>query len=123
MIKPFLKEISNPVEIPASDVWYIEYNGVKLSEGLPAQFVPIVSVAALNNSSDNIKVFVNETEDNAYRVPSDASRAIAGIPIWDVAVRNMSAASAINAGEVVITLINDMEQVSRYNAFSKNRGF
>lgn len=122
MVDVFIKEISNTVAIAANDAWYVEFAGSKLSEGLPARFVPVLAVSVLNKSANEIKVFVNESEDNSFRLPANSSRTIEGIPIWDIAIRDMDGVE-IAIGDVALTLLNDLEQVGRYNAYSKGRGF
>lgn len=122
-LNTFLKEFPNTEAIPADSFWEIQHNGLKLSEGMSAAFVPCLGMAVLNQSPNNIKVFINETEDNAFRLTPNSSRGIEGIPIWDISVRNLDAAEiAIN--KIVVTNYNDMEQTSRYNASIKTqRGF
>lgn len=123
MVKTFLKEFPNEAAIPADNFWELTIGDRKLSEGMPAMFVPCLGTAILNKSANNIKVFINETEDNAMRLTPNSSRGMEGIPIWDMSVRNLDAAE-IAIGEIVVTNYNDMEQTSRYNASIKSkRGF
>ena len=123
MVKPFIKEFVNTEAIPADDFWELQHNNKKLSEGMAAIFVPCLAIAILNKSANNIKVFINETEDNALRLTPNSSRGMDGLPIWDVSIRNMDD-TEIAIGEVIVTIYNDMEQTSRYNASIKSkRGF
>ena len=122
-LQTFIKEFPNPAAIAANNFWEIQINSRKLSEGMPGVFVPCLGTAILNKSANNIKVFINETEDNALRLTPNSSRGMEGIPIWDMSVRNLDAAE-IAMGEIVVTNYNDMEQTSRYNASIKSkRGF
>lgn len=122
-LQTFIKEFENKEVIPANDFWELQHHSRKLSEGMPGVFVPCLGIAILNKSANNIKVFVNETEDNALRLTPNSSRGMEGIPIWDVSVRNLDAAE-IAIEEIVVTIFNDMEQTSRYNASIKSkRGF
>lgn len=122
MAKLFFKEFCIPA-IAAGEQHILTKNGLKLSESSYKQFVPFLSISVLNKSTQDIKVFVNETDDNAFRLPPNSSRTLTGYPSWDITVQNLGAEN-INANEVFVTLINDLEQVSRYNASIKNnRGY
>jgi len=122
-IQTFIKTIKNPVAIAASGLWNVQHNGRKLSEGLPAHIVPVLAVSVLNKSSNDIEVFINEAADNSFGLSANSSRALEGVPAWDVSVRNMDAVE-IAKDEISITLINDLEQTSRYNSSVKSqRGY
>lgn len=122
MTKLFFKEFCLPAMAPGEQ-YTITKNGLKLSESSYKQFVPFLSISVLNKSTQDIKVFVNETDDNAFRLPPNSSRTLTGYPSWNVTVQNLGAEN-INANEIFVTLINDLEQVSRYNASIKNsRGY
>lgn len=120
MVKYFLKEFPNEAAIAADNFWELQIGGRKLSEGMPAMFVPCLGTSILNRSANNIKVFINETEDNALRLTPNSSRSMEGIPIWDISVRNLDAAE-IAIDEIVVTNYTDLEQMSRYNASIKTR--
>lgn len=117
----FLKEIVLPA-IPAGEQRLLTYNGIKLSESSLKKFVPVLGISALNQSTEKIKVFVNESPDNCMRLSGNSSRTLTGVPAWDISVQNLSS-NPIDAGAVVITVFNDLEQVSRYKAYSKLRGY
>lgn len=117
----FLKEIVLP-GLPAGGQKILTYRGLKLSESSLKKFIPALGIAVLNKSSENIKVFINESPDNCMRLTGFSSRGLTGVPAWDVSVQNLGA-NAIFAGDVVVTLFNDLEQVSRYKAYSKMRGY
>ncbi len=117
----FLKEISFP-EIPAGGQRTLLYNGIKLSESSLKKFVPVLGIAVLNQSSERIKVFINESPDNAFRLTGSSSRVITGVPAWDISVQNLGVGD-IAASQIILTLFNDLEQVGRYKAYSKMRGY
>lgn len=117
----FLKEISLP-EIPAGEQRTLLYNGIKLSESSLKKFVPVLGIAVLNQSTERIKIFINESPDNCMRLTGSSSRTITGVPAWDVSVQNLGI-NSIAAGDIVVTLFNDLEQISRYNAYAKLRGY
>lgn len=119
MIKPFLKEFSVP-ELAAGTQTIIKKGEVKLSESSFTQFIPFMSASVLNKSTEEIKIFINETDDNAFRVPANSSRDITGVPIWNISVQNMGT-NTISSGSVFVTLINDVEQVARYNAYERGQ--
>lgn len=121
MIDVILKEIAADA-INAGEMDIITYGGEILQESKLKKFVPFVSISVLNNSSCDIKIVMNETTDNAFRIPPNASRTLTGYPIWDVRIFNDDTTN-IAAGEVVITLINDLENRARYNAYAKERGY
>ena len=121
MIDLILKEIEAG-SIPAGSMDILKYNGEILQESKLKKFVPFVSISVLNNSSSDIKVVMNETTDNAFRLPPNASRTLSGYPIWDVRIENLSTTD-ISAGEVIVTVINDLENRARYNAYAKERGY
>jgi hypothetical protein len=121
MIDVILKEIEAGAISPGSmDI--ITYGGEILQESKLKKFIPFVSISVLNNSSSDIKVVMNETTDNAFRIPPNASRTLSGYPIWDVRIIN-NGATDILSGEVIVTLINDLENRARYNAYAKERGY
>ena len=122
MVNVFMKEIKNTVAIPASGSWCVTSSGLKLSEGMPAQFVPVLAVSVLNKSTSEIRVFANESTDVGFEVPANSSRTVSGVPIWNLNVVELDGVE-IAIGDVGLTLINDLEQTSRYNAYSKGRGF
>jgi hypothetical protein len=121
MIKPFIKEFIVP-ELTPNEAKILKHNGVKLSESSYKEFIPFVSIAVLNKSTENIKVFINETDDNAFRLTGNSSRALTGIPAWNISVQNLGDTS-IAEGDIIITVINDLENTARYNAFAKGRGY
>jgi hypothetical protein len=122
MSKLFFKEFSIPAIAPGEQ-HILTKNEVKLSESSYKQFVPFLSISVLNKSTQEIKIFLNETDDIAFRLPPNSSRTLTGYPAWDITVQNLGTEN-INANEVFVTLINDLEQVSRYNASIKNnRGY
>lgn len=117
MIKVFIKEFSIP-ELTSGLQYTVKKGDIKLSESSFKSFIPFMSASVLNKSTEEIKIFLNETDDNAFRVPANSSRSITGVPIWDISVQNMST-NTIESGNIFITLINDVEQVGRYNAYEK----
>ena len=117
----FIKEIALPA-IPAGEQRLLIYNGVKLSESSLKKFVPILGIAVLNLSTENIKVFINESPDNAFRLAGSSSRVITGVPAWDISVQNIGVGD-IATSKIILTLFNDLEQVGRYKAYSKMRGY
>jgi hypothetical protein len=121
MIKPFIKEFSVS-ELTPSEAKILKHGGVKLSESSYKEFIPFVSIAVLNQSSENIKVFINETDDNAFRLTGNSSRALTGVPAWNISVQNLGD-STIAEGDIIITVINDLENTARYNAYAKGRGY
>lgn len=122
MSKLFFKEFSIPA-IASGEQHIITKNELKLSESSYKQFVPFLSISVLNKSTQDIKVFVNETDDNAFRLPPNSSRTLTGYPSWNVTVQNLGAEDTLD-NQIFVTLINDLEQVSRYNASVKNgRGY
>jgi hypothetical protein len=121
MIDVILKEI--PVTgIAAHQTKILTYDGNILKESKLKKFVPFVSISVLNNSSETIKVVLNETNDNCFRVPANSSRNLEGYPIWDCQIVNLGATD-IADDEVFVTLINDLENRARYNAYAKERGY
>lgn len=117
----FMKEIALPA-IPAGEQRILAFNGIKLSESSLKKFIPVLGIAVLNLSSENIKVFVNESPDNCMRLTGSSSRTLTGVPAWDITVQNLGVSPIADKG-VVVTLFNDLEQVSRYNAYAKMRGY
>jgi hypothetical protein len=117
----FIKEIALPA-IPAGEQRILSFNGIKLSESSLKKFIPVLGIAVLNLSSENIKVFVNESPDNCMRLSGSSSRTLTGVPAWDITVQNLGVSPIADKG-VVVTLFNDLEQVSRYNAYAKMRGY
>lgn len=121
MIKPFIKEFIVP-ELLASEAKILKHNGVKLSESSYKEFIPFVSISVLNKSTENIKVFINETDDNAFRLTGNSSRSLSGVPAWNISVKNLGD-STIPEGDIIVTVINDLENTARYNAYAKGRGY
>lgn len=118
MVKVFLREFKIP-ELPAGNQHIVtDAAGNKLSESVYKQFVPILEISVLNSSSYDIKVFVNEAVDSAIRLPPNSSRPISGFPMHDISVQNLGAGT-IGANEVIITCLNDFEQIARYEAYLK----
>ena len=121
MIRPFIKEFIVP-ELPSGDAKILTHNGVKLSESSFKEFIPFVSISVLNKSTEDIKVFINETDDNAFRLTGNSSRTLTGIPAWNISVKNLGNYT-IPEGDVIVTVINDLENTARYNAYAKGRGY
>jgi hypothetical protein len=120
MTDVFLKEFTFG-EIAAGEQMPLEINGKLFSESVYKKFVPALAVTATNNSGNDIKVFVNQTNDNAFRLPPNSSRSLTSYPIWDITVQNLGE-TEIAANTVILTLVNDIEQVGRYKAYAKKGG-
>lgn len=118
-IEVLIKEFSVPALI-VNEQYPVRYNGELLSESSLKKFVPFMAVSILNKSTEEVKVFVNLANDNAFRVPANSSRILSGFPCWDITVENIGS-SPTNASEVFITVINDVEQVGRFNSYNKGR--
>lgn len=116
----FFEQFSIPA-LEAGEKHLMKKNGIALQESSIKKFVPIMAISVLNESTQNIKVFVNETDNKAFELPANSSRTLEGYPAWDITVQNIGDAS-IGSGEVKVTLINDLEQTSRYNAYAKAKG-
>lgn len=121
MIDTFIKEIRVPA-LAAGTQYPVTINGQIFSESIYKRFVPFMSIAVLNKSSEEVRVFINETNDNAFRLPANSSRSLTGVPIWQITVIN-EGTNTISADDVILTIVNDIEQVGRYNAYSKGRGY
>lgn len=117
MSKLLLKEFGCPA-IGAGETYIVGYNGLKLSESSLKDHLPALGIDILNKSAEEIKVFVNDTNDSAMRLPANSSRQMVGYPAHEIAIMNLGTA-AIAAGSVVVTILNDLEQVSRYTAYTK----
>jgi hypothetical protein len=117
MSKLLLKEFACPA-IGVGETYIVSYNGLKLSESSLKDHLPALGIDILNKSAEEIKVFVNDTNDSAMRLPANSSRQMVGYPAHEIAIMNLGTA-AITAGSVVVTILNDLEQISRYAAYIK----
>ena len=120
MARVFLKEITMPA-IAAGVQQLVEIGNRKLSESTLQKSLPALGVSILNESSNSIKVFVNEEPTNAFRVSPNASRGLSGVPFTDLSIENLGTTEIAEA-EVTVTLINDFEQCRRYDE-AKNKGY
>jgi len=116
-----LKEIVMGAIAPGTQA-PVKFQGIKLSESSLKKFIPILGVMIYNQSTEDIRVFMNETNDNAVRLPGNSALPLSGVPMFDITVENLDASETIAAGEVIITLFNDFEQVSRYDAWARKKG-
>ena len=121
MIEPFIKEFIIP-EVAANTQYPVTVKGRVFSESIYSKFVPFMSISVLNKSTEEIKVFINETDNNAFRLTPNSSRSLTGVPIWQITIVNTSD-NTISANSIMVTVINDLEQVSRYNAYAKSRSY
>lgn len=119
MAKVILKEVSMPA-IVAGTAELVKIGGKKLSESTLQKSLPILGVSILNESSESIKVFINEEPTNAFRVSPNASRGLVGIPFNDLSIENLGALD-IAAEDVTIALVNDFEQALLYES-AKRKG-
>ena len=117
----YFEEYILPNDLTAGEMVILTKNGFKLSDSSIKKFVPVVSISVLNKSTEEIKIIVGETENKSFRVPAKSSRSFDKYPCWDISVRNEGSLS-VSKDEVFITLINDLEGVSRYNAYAKMKG-
>jgi len=120
MIRPFIRKI-NAGAVAVSSTKLITVNNIKLSESQYRNFLPIMSVSVNNASLADIEILINETDEASFPVSAGASRTISGFPVMDLSVKNLSAVNAIAAGQVILTLLNDLEQCARWNAYEKTR--
>lgn len=117
MAKILLKEFECPT-IGAGETYIVSYNGLKLSESSLKDHLPALGIDILNKSAEEIKLFVNDTNDSAMRLPANSSRQMIGYPAHEIAIMNLGS-NATTAGSVVVTILNDLEQISRYAAYLK----
>jgi len=119
-IKTVIKELPIPALSSGLQhiVIYPAVGGVRLSESSLKDFLPVMGISLINKSTNEIKVMLNDTDDNAFRVPGNSSRTLTGVPAYDITVQNVGSTST-TPGQVYITLFNDVEQVGRWNSYAK----
>lgn len=118
MVDVIIKKFDIPA-MAAGERYLIRHNGVVLSESsLTEKFVPFLGISVLNRSNEPIDVFLNNNDDSSFPVSGNAARSLNGVPAWDIGIINRGV-NPITAGQISVTLINDLEQVSRYNAYAK----
>jgi len=120
-VDAFLKEFTFPA-IGAGIQTPLTSGGLKLSESSYKQFVPVLGISVLNQSTCKIRVYINESPENSMRLSANGSRSLTGIPAWDVTVQNLDPTETIPAGAVIVTIFNDLESISYYENYRKKRG-
>lgn len=120
MPKSIIKEIEMP-EITAGASKIVQYKNQNLSDSVINAYMPFLSVSVNNDSAEAIKVILNETSDNAYRIKANGTRALSGIPIRNLHIKNIGTGT-ISASDVQVTLLNDFEQMHLYES-AKKKGY
>lgn len=106
-------------EIPAGDTVMIKWRGKKLSESTIANSLPVLGCIVSNNSTSDIRVILNEMTDTSIIVVGAATQAWNGYPMIDIEIENLSDVAVINAGDIKLNIMNDVEECLRFEQAKK----